>query len=196
MKNRAHRNTVAAVCGAILQHNKDNAQSVIICKQCSGIVAALQEIMEKSGEEGVPDLACVMRNLSVENIPNLPPGGGLASKRIVIEAVYNRLNPHREDDGDDQGGAAGEDEKSSAAAHLLEVLRQFRLSHRGEYRNVLEQALSTYRLSSAQEERSSLPPSTASESLNSEDGAEEAGMPAALDELSNPPSGGDLDDPW
>lgn len=88
---------------------------------------------------------------------------------------------------DDQGGAAGEDEKSSAAAHLLEVLRQFRLSHRGEYRHVLEQALSTYRLSSTQEERPSHPPSTASESLNTEDSAEEAAMSAALDELSDPP---------
>ncbi|XP_060796200.1 protein phosphatase 1bb isoform X1 [Neoarius graeffei] len=147
----------------------------------------VEEIMEKSGEEAALDLACVMRSLSAENIPNLPPGGGLASKRSVIEAVYNRLNPHRDDDGDDQGGAAGEDEKSSAAAHLLEVLRQFRLSHRGEYRHVLEQALSTYRLSSTQEERPSHPPSTASESLNTEDSAEEAAMSAALDELSDPP---------
>lgn len=88
---------------------------------------------------------------------------------------------------DDQGGAAGEDEKSSAAAHLLEALQQFRLSHRGEYRHVLEQALATYRLPNAQEERPSQPPSTASEALNSEEGAEEAAMPAALDELSNPP---------
>lgn len=88
---------------------------------------------------------------------------------------------------DDQGGAAGEDEKSSAAAHLVEVLRQFRLSHRGEYRHTLEQALSTYRLSSAQEERPLHPPSTTSEPLNSDDGAEEAAMPPALDELSNPP---------
>jgi protein phosphatase 1B len=38
------------------------------------------EIMQKSGEEGMPDLAHVMRILSAENIPNLPPGGGLAGK--------------------------------------------------------------------------------------------------------------------
>lgn len=44
--------------------------------------------MEKSGEEGMPDLAHVMRILSAENIPNLPPGGGLAGK-------YNpHLSPH------------------------------------------------------------------------------------------------------
>lgn len=36
--------------------------------------------MEKSGEEGMPDLAQVIRILSAENIPNLPPGGGLAGK--------------------------------------------------------------------------------------------------------------------
>lgn len=40
----------------------------------------LSEIIEKAGEEGIPDLVTVMRNLSSESIPNLPPGGGLASK--------------------------------------------------------------------------------------------------------------------
>ncbi|KAK4824970.1 hypothetical protein QYF61_021757 [Mycteria americana] len=57
------------------------------------------EIMEKSGEEGMPDLAHVIRILTAENIPNLPPGGGLAGKRNIIEAVYSRLNPHRENEG-------------------------------------------------------------------------------------------------
>ncbi|KAJ8250645.1 hypothetical protein COCON_G00225670 [Conger conger] len=59
----------------------------------------VEEILQKSGEDGVPDLVHVMRNLSTDSIPNLPPGGGLASKRSVIEAVYSRLNPHREEDG-------------------------------------------------------------------------------------------------
>ncbi|XP_041748223.1 protein phosphatase 1B-like isoform X2 [Coregonus clupeaformis] len=59
----------------------------------------VEEIIEKAGEDGIPDLVTVMRNLSSESIPNLPPGGGLASKHSVMEAVYNRLNPHREVDG-------------------------------------------------------------------------------------------------
>ncbi|XP_025928046.1 protein phosphatase 1B isoform X4 [Apteryx rowi] len=59
----------------------------------------VEEIMEKSGEEGMPDLAHVIRILSAENIPNLPPGGGLAGKRNIIEAVYSRLNPHRDNEG-------------------------------------------------------------------------------------------------
>ncbi|XP_031434919.1 protein phosphatase 1B isoform X2 [Clupea harengus] len=59
----------------------------------------VEEIIEKAGEEGIPDLVHVMRILATENIPNLPPGGGLASKHSVIEAVYTRLNPHREEDG-------------------------------------------------------------------------------------------------
>lgn len=59
----------------------------------------IEEIMTTAGEEGMPDLAHVMRILSAENIPNLPPGGGLAGKRSVIEDVYNRLNPHRDNDG-------------------------------------------------------------------------------------------------
>ncbi|XP_043111809.1 LOW QUALITY PROTEIN: protein phosphatase 1B [Puntigrus tetrazona] len=59
----------------------------------------VEELIEKAGEEGVPELAHVMSSLSQESIPNLPPGGGLASKHSVIEAVYNRLNPQREEDG-------------------------------------------------------------------------------------------------
>ncbi|XP_071388610.1 protein phosphatase 1B isoform X1 [Centroberyx affinis] len=59
----------------------------------------VEEMMSRSAEEGVPDLVTVMRILSSDGIPNLPPGGGLASKRSVIEAVYHRLNPHREEDG-------------------------------------------------------------------------------------------------
>ncbi|TRY85698.1 hypothetical protein DNTS_013245 [Danionella cerebrum] len=59
----------------------------------------VEELIEKAGDEGVPDLAQVMSSLSQESIANLPPGGGLASKHSVIEAVYNRLNPQREEDG-------------------------------------------------------------------------------------------------
>lgn len=45
--------------------------------------------MEKSGEEGMPDLAHVIRILTAENIPNLPPGGGLAGKWVQY---WNFLN--------------------------------------------------------------------------------------------------------
>ncbi|XP_059928596.1 protein phosphatase 1B isoform X4 [Gadus macrocephalus] len=40
----------------------------------------VEEMLSGSGEEAIPDLVTVMRNLSAANIPNLPPGGGLASK--------------------------------------------------------------------------------------------------------------------
>ncbi|KAG7238503.1 hypothetical protein INR49_030776 [Caranx melampygus] len=62
--------------------------------------ARVEEIIKKQGDEGVPDLVHVMRTLASESIPNLPPGGELASKRSVIEAVYNKLNPYRSDDTD------------------------------------------------------------------------------------------------
>ncbi|XP_053731471.1 protein phosphatase 1B isoform X2 [Synchiropus splendidus] len=52
------------------------------------------------GDERFPDLVSVMRSLATDSrMPALPPGGGLASKRSVIEAVYNRLNPCKEEDG-------------------------------------------------------------------------------------------------
>lgn len=41
------------------------------------------EIIKKQGE-GVPDLVHVMRTLATESIPNLPPGGELASKWVHI----------------------------------------------------------------------------------------------------------------
>ncbi|XP_064177134.1 protein phosphatase 1B-like isoform X1 [Anguilla rostrata] len=98
----------------------------------------VEEIMETSGEDGLPDLGHVMRTLASETIPNLPPGGGLASKRSVVEAAYSRINPHREEDGESE-----EAEEGSNSTHLREALRQFRISHRGQYRQVLEEALST-----------------------------------------------------
>ncbi|XP_048858636.1 protein phosphatase 1B isoform X1 [Brienomyrus brachyistius] len=108
------------VCNAVVdtclhKGSRDNMSVVLVCLPNAPKVSEeavkrdaeldkylesrVEEIMETSGEEGVPDLVHVMRNLSTENIPNLPPGGGLASKRSVIETVYNRLNPHREEDG-------------------------------------------------------------------------------------------------
>ncbi|KAK5599506.1 Protein phosphatase 1B [Crenichthys baileyi] len=62
--------------------------------------ARVEEMLSRPGEEGLPDLVTVMRNLASDSaMPPLPPGGGLASKRSVIEAVYNRLNPYKEEDG-------------------------------------------------------------------------------------------------
>ncbi|CAL8261104.1 unnamed protein product [Arctogadus glacialis] len=128
----------------------------------------VEELLGRFGDEGVPDLVSVLRSIATETVPNLPPGGGLASKRSVIEAMYNRLNPHREEEGASAGrGSAGEEEEEEesaegggrgggggggggggagggTAAHLLEALRQFRLHHRGQYRAVLEESLSSY----------------------------------------------------
>ncbi|XP_060942661.1 protein phosphatase 1B [Limanda limanda] len=60
----------------------------------------VEEMLSRPAEDGFPDLVTVMRNLSTDSgMPPLPAGGGLASKRSVIEAVYNRLNPYREEDG-------------------------------------------------------------------------------------------------
>ncbi|KAJ8418457.1 hypothetical protein AAFF_G00141660 [Aldrovandia affinis] len=152
----------------------------------------VEEIIETSGEDGVPDLVHVMRNLSTENIPNLPPGGGLASKRSVIEAVYNRLNPHREEDGDAEG-----DDDGSTTTHLLEALRQFRVNHRGECRLLLEEALSTYRLpcetgaarpEPGTEPPPSPPPSPAGETEETEERPEDAPATAPAPEDPHPPT--------
>ncbi|CAB1311871.1 unnamed protein product [Coregonus sp. 'balchen'] len=75
----------------------------------------VEDLLGGCGEEGVPDLVCILRNIASENIPNLPPGGGLASKRSVIEAVYSRLNPHREEEGACAGEVEFEGEREEAA---------------------------------------------------------------------------------
>ncbi|XP_068597642.1 protein phosphatase 1B [Brachionichthys hirsutus] len=60
----------------------------------------VEEMLSRPEEVGFPDLVTVMRNLSTDSgMPALPPGGGLASKQNVIEAVYNRLYPYKEEDG-------------------------------------------------------------------------------------------------
>ncbi|XP_062269862.1 protein phosphatase 1bb isoform X1 [Platichthys flesus] len=107
----------------------------------------VEDLLAGCGDAGVPDLVSVLRSIATENIPNLPPGGGLASKRSVIEAVYNKLNPHREEEGAFAGGEEESEEGGgNTAAHLLEALRQFRLHHRGQYRAVLEDTLATYQV--------------------------------------------------
>ncbi|KAG7228084.1 hypothetical protein INR49_005707 [Caranx melampygus] len=133
-------NSVVDTC--LHKGSRDNMSVVLLLGNC--------------GEAGVPDLVSVLRSIATENIPNLPPGGGLASKRSVIEAVYNKLNPHREEEGSltpgvsPQACAGGEEESEegggSTAAHLLEALRQFRLHHRGQCRAVLEESLAAYHL--------------------------------------------------
>ncbi|XP_076798513.1 protein phosphatase 1B isoform X7 [Arvicanthis niloticus] len=132
----------------------------------------VEEIMQKSGEEGMPDLAHVMRILSAENIPNLPPGGGLAGKRHVIEAVYSRLNPHKDNDG-----ASEEAEESGSQGKLVEALRQMRVNHRGNYRQLLEEMLTSYRLAKVEGEESPADPAAAAASSNSD-----AGNPVAMQE--------------
>ncbi|KAG7492504.1 hypothetical protein MATL_G00015270 [Megalops atlanticus] len=113
-------NDLERVCNAVVdtclhKGSRDNMSVVLVCfPNCPKVSeeavkkeeeldkyldSRVEEMMETSGEESPPDLAHVMRNLSTENIPDLPPGGGLASKRSVIEAAYRRLNPQREEDG-------------------------------------------------------------------------------------------------
>uniref|UniRef100_A0A3Q4H2B8 Protein phosphatase 1B n=3 Tax=Pseudocrenilabrinae TaxID=318546 RepID=A0A3Q4H2B8_NEOBR len=147
-------NSVVDTC--LHKGSRDNMSVVLVCFSAAPKISEeavkkeeeldkyletrVEELMGNCGEAGVPDLVSVLRSIASENIPNLPPGGGLASKRSVIEAVYNRLNPHREEEGESEEGGG------STAAHLLEALRQFRMHHRGQYRSVLEESLATYHL--------------------------------------------------
>ncbi|XP_051925246.1 protein phosphatase 1bb isoform X1 [Hippocampus zosterae] len=158
------------VCNAVVdtclhKGSRDNMSVVLVCLPGAPKISAeavkkeeeldkylearVEELLANCGEAGTPDLVSVLRSIATENIPNLPPGGGLASKRSVIEAVYNKLNPHKEEEGACAGGEEESEEGeggSGPAAHLLEALRQFRLHHRGQYRAALEDSLAAYQL--------------------------------------------------
>lgn len=56
----------------------------ILVQWCKTIFYFPTEIIKKQGDEGVPDLVHVMRTLASESIPNLPPGGELASKWVNV----------------------------------------------------------------------------------------------------------------
>ncbi|KAM9773411.1 protein phosphatase 1bb isoform X1 [Syngnathus typhle] len=161
-------NSVVDTC--LHKGSRDNMSVVLVClpgapQLCEEAVkkeeeldkyleARVEELLANCGEAGTPDLVSVLRSIATENIPNLPPGGGLASKRSVIEAVYNKLNPHKEEEGARAGGEEESEEGEGGAggggggpaAHLLEALRQFRLHHRGQYHAVLEDSLAAYQL--------------------------------------------------
>ncbi|GCB81089.1 hypothetical protein scyTo_0023265, partial [Scyliorhinus torazame] len=49
------------------------------------------ESFKQQLEDGEPNLFYVMQSLAMEEIPNLPPGGGLSSKRDFIIDIYKRL---------------------------------------------------------------------------------------------------------
>lgn len=59
--------------------------------------ARVKDLVGKAGTEEPPGMLDVIHSLLIENIPNLPPGGGLTSKRSVIETVYNQLVPQKAD---------------------------------------------------------------------------------------------------
>ncbi|XP_077193594.1 protein phosphatase 1B isoform X1 [Paroedura picta] len=151
----------------------------------------VEEIMEKSGEEGMPDLAHVMRILSAENIPNLPPGGGLAGKRNIIEAVYNRLNPHRENDGEPHVAAEG-----GTQGKLVEALRQVRITNRGNYRHLLEDMLISYRLAKMQGEECTADESSTASTSDNGDGSSnsQAGCESQLPEMQSANEDSELND--
>uniref|UniRef100_A0A8C5L0I8 protein-serine/threonine phosphatase n=1 Tax=Jaculus jaculus TaxID=51337 RepID=A0A8C5L0I8_JACJA len=96
-------NEVVDTC--LYKGSRDNMSVILICLTYAPKVSPeamkeaeldkyvefrVEEIIKKQGE-GVP---------TYENIPSLPPGGELASKRNVIEAIYNSLNPYKNDDPD------------------------------------------------------------------------------------------------
>ncbi|KAG0725419.1 Protein phosphatase 1B [Chionoecetes opilio] len=58
----------------------------------------LEDLMEKKvielcKAEGQVSIAQLMQSLADENLPNLPPGGGLTSKRGFVDQLFRKLRP-------------------------------------------------------------------------------------------------------
>lgn len=58
-------------------------------------------IVEKATDKTEIDLISVMQQLSSEDIEGLPPGGGLAAKRKLLQGVLDQLLPRKEEDNDE-----------------------------------------------------------------------------------------------
>uniref|UniRef100_UPI00358F6555 protein phosphatase 1B-like isoform X3 n=1 Tax=Myxine glutinosa TaxID=7769 RepID=UPI00358F6555 len=157
---------LAEVCNQVLdtclyKGSRDNMSAILICFQnppkiCPQLVqqekeldrlleAKVEELLKRSGEEAIPDIVSLIRSLSMEDIPNLPPGGGLASKRSLIEAVYNNLLPNREEKECEESTSSEGATKAGRRRKLLEALRNLRLNHRGNIHHVVEPTLADYR---------------------------------------------------
>ncbi|XP_035239977.1 protein phosphatase, Mg2+/Mn2+ dependent, 1Na (putative) [Anguilla anguilla] len=69
-----------------------------------GKVAEALKILRSKDEE--PDLLYVIKFLTSENIPGLPPGGGISSKRDCIISAYQKLTvAYRQQEHEDTGNS-------------------------------------------------------------------------------------------
>lgn len=58
-------------------------------------------IVEEANDKSDVDLMSVVQQLSSEDIEGLPPGGGLAAKRKLLQSVLDRLVPRKEEENDE-----------------------------------------------------------------------------------------------
>ena len=65
-----------------------------------------------ASEEDPPSLADFNKRLAQENIEGFPPGGGISSKRALINKFYHKHIPEKDDDleEDDEDTSSDEDE--------------------------------------------------------------------------------------
>jgi protein phosphatase 1B len=101
------------VCSSIIdtclhKGSKDNMSVVLVAFPGSPVVSEeaqekdkqlntlienkVKEIVEKNDELTISG---VVQAMMYEDIENLPPGGGLDSKRTIIEETYKRINPNK-----------------------------------------------------------------------------------------------------
>ncbi|XP_063840100.1 protein phosphatase 1B-like isoform X4 [Scylla paramamosain] len=52
-----------------------------------------KKVTELCKQEGQVSIAQIMQSLADENLPNLPPGGGLTSKRGFVDQIFRKLRP-------------------------------------------------------------------------------------------------------
>ncbi|OWR51261.1 putative phosphatase 2C beta [Danaus plexippus plexippus] len=61
------------------------------------VVTALIEKSAGSEEDTCSSFSYVLKQLVQENIPGLPPGGGLAAKQSLLDKIYREFYPEHID---------------------------------------------------------------------------------------------------
>jgi hypothetical protein len=112
-------NDLASICNQVIdtclyKGSRDNMSMVLVTfpacpppvEEAATKESTLEEALKTRVTElvtesnGTIELPHILQTLSDENIPDLPPGGGLAAKRTYIESVYKELCPNSSDSMD------------------------------------------------------------------------------------------------
>ncbi|CAH2094256.1 unnamed protein product [Euphydryas editha] len=75
-------------------------KKTLVIKQCASMLSHYALIKQSAGQEEEVCFSYVLKELVKENIPGLPPGGGLAAKQGLLDKIYREFYPEHTDSSD------------------------------------------------------------------------------------------------